>query len=100
MRTKSFFYSDRQNVLIEKAAMSDNYFKRAATLAKQFNRPKASIIQKMYNIRKNKGVTSVEKKPVVITTKEKFVKVAEGTVINFNNVKKAEMHSDHVRIYF
>lgn len=100
MRKQSFFYSDRQNALIEKAAMTENFTKRAASLAKQFNRPKSSLIQKMYNIRKNKGLVPVEKKAAVLTTKEKFVKVTEGTVINFNNVKKAEMHSDHVRIYF
>jgi hypothetical protein len=100
MRTKNFFYSERQNKMIEKAALSGKKLsKKAETLARQFNRSKDSIYTKMLAIRAAKNIVKKESKPLPVAT-EKMIKIAEGTVINFNNVKKAEMHSDHVRIYF
>tara|TARA_R110000868_G_scaffold17893_3_gene78031 strand:- start:298 stop:618 length:321 start_codon:yes stop_codon:yes gene_type:complete len=106
MKSQSFFYSDRQNRLIEKAAISKNPSKRIKTLATQFNRPYNSLLVKAYKIRLEKGVgkkTTVKKLASNSTAsdrKEKFVTLAQGTVLNFTNIKKAEMHDNHVRIYF
>lgn len=103
-RKKSFFYTERQNALIEKAANSNNSVKMAKTLARQFNRPYAGIMLKIYKIKNANKSTSVVSKPVAkteyIERKEKFVTLAKDTTLNFTNVKRAEMHADHVRIYF
>lgn len=105
MRTQSRYYSDRQNRLIEKAALSGNYLKRAETLARQFKRPKVAILAKIRKIRLEKGLVA-EAAPTTIPVSEnvidnsKLLKMVEGTVISFNKVKKAEMHADHIRIFF
>ena len=106
MKSQSFFYTERQNRLIEKAAISKNPSKRIKTLATQFNRPYNSLLVKAYKIRLEKGVSkkTIVKKLSSNSTmsdrKEKFVTLAQGTVLNFTNIKKAEMHDNHVRIYF
>jgi hypothetical protein len=90
MRTKSFYYSDRQNALIEKAALSENPGKRARSLAKQFKRPYNSIMVKIYKIRMSKGLAKKSEK----------ISFKESNFMKFSKVKKAEVYNNHIRIYF
>lgn len=97
MRKKSYYYSQRQNTLIERAAVCDDFKDRADSLSKQFKRPKSSILVKMKRVRMEK---ELEPAKTVKADKQNIIKIVLGKLVRLDDVKKAEMYSDHFRIYF
>jgi len=102
------FYTKEQNETLKKEL---NNGRKPSEIIKQYSkewkRPFNSFSVKVYTLKKSLENPSVKKKmgrPAKVTTPlvdpaAKSVKLRSGFVFDFNPTR-AEMHSDHVRLFF
>jgi hypothetical protein len=92
----------KKEVAIIKDSIRNGEKPQAASkrLAQQFGRPASSVYMKIINLRKR---TYKKRTPAKVTTTptpmETGVRLDSGFVFDFKP-RRAEMHKDHVRIYF
>jgi hypothetical protein len=98
------FYSKEEIATIKSVLINGEKLPAASRrLSKEFNRSEGSVYLKLLEVGKEIGVIKHKsmKKPAKVITQssDKGVTLRNGFVFDFKP-QRAEMHQDHVRLYF
>jgi len=95
------FYSEKEIELMTKAIKNNEKLTVASVrFSKEFNRSANSVYVKLLSLAGRMGINKSKKPAKVVTQQsEKGIALKSGFVFDFKP-QRAEMHSNHVRLFF